>query len=125
MKGGLRLTVEGVGHCYGALPVLRGISLTAEPGEVVSVQVTYDRGWKAAANGHPAPITRDGIGLMVLHPDCQGRCEIDMSFDGGLERKLCWVASLLVMLGTMIAVAYRVLGRRVGFLRPRVLSIPG
>jgi NitT/TauT family transport system ATP-binding protein len=35
MKDGLRLTVDGVGHHYGAMQVLRGISLTAEPGEVM------------------------------------------------------------------------------------------
>jgi NitT/TauT family transport system ATP-binding protein len=35
MTTGLRLTVEGVGHHYGALQVLHAISLTAEPGEVM------------------------------------------------------------------------------------------
>jgi len=35
MTDGLRLTVEGVGHHYGGLEVLRGISLTALPGEVM------------------------------------------------------------------------------------------
>jgi NitT/TauT family transport system ATP-binding protein len=35
MIGGLRLTADGIGHRYGALEVLRGISLTAEPGEVM------------------------------------------------------------------------------------------
>jgi NitT/TauT family transport system ATP-binding protein len=35
MSDGLRLTVENVGHRYGALEALRGISLTAEPGEVM------------------------------------------------------------------------------------------
>src|SRR3984957_968446 len=35
MNGGLRLTVEGINHNYGALPVLRGIDLVAEPGEVM------------------------------------------------------------------------------------------
>ncbi|WP_254073555.1 ABC transporter ATP-binding protein [Acidisphaera sp. S103] len=35
MTEGLRLTVDGVGHHYGGLQVLRGISLTAEPGQVM------------------------------------------------------------------------------------------
>jgi NitT/TauT family transport system ATP-binding protein len=35
MNGGLRLTVDGVSHRYGTLQVLRGISLAAEPGEVM------------------------------------------------------------------------------------------
>jgi NitT/TauT family transport system ATP-binding protein len=33
--GGLCLTLDGVGHHYGSLQVLRDISLTAEPGEVM------------------------------------------------------------------------------------------
>ena len=32
---GLRLTLDRVGHHYGAMPVLRDISLTAEPGQVM------------------------------------------------------------------------------------------
>jgi len=35
MTDGLRLTVDGVGHRYGGMQALRGISLTAEPGEVM------------------------------------------------------------------------------------------
>jgi NitT/TauT family transport system ATP-binding protein len=35
MTDGLRLTVDGVGHHYGGLHVLQGISLTAEPGQVM------------------------------------------------------------------------------------------
>lgn len=35
MSDGLRLTVNGVGHRYGGLEVLRGISLSAEPGQVM------------------------------------------------------------------------------------------
>jgi NitT/TauT family transport system ATP-binding protein len=35
MRDGLRLKVESVGHRYGGMQALRGISLTAEPGEVM------------------------------------------------------------------------------------------
>jgi NitT/TauT family transport system ATP-binding protein len=35
MTAGLRLTVDGIGHRYGGLEVLRSISLVAEPGEVM------------------------------------------------------------------------------------------
>jgi NitT/TauT family transport system ATP-binding protein len=35
MTDGLRLTVDGVGHWYGGLQVLRGISLVVEPGQVM------------------------------------------------------------------------------------------
>jgi hypothetical protein len=88
------------------------ISAPIQPGEVVAVQVTYDRGWTAVANGQSAPIARDGIGLMVLHPDCRGLCEIDLSFEAGIERKLCWLASLMVTIGTLSAIGYRIAKRR-------------
>ncbi|MGI4954560.1 MAG: ATP-binding cassette domain-containing protein, partial [Janthinobacterium lividum] len=31
----VRLTIQGVGHSYGSLPVLDGINLVAEPGRVL------------------------------------------------------------------------------------------
>lgn len=75
------------------------IATELHPGQLVAVQVTYDPGWVATANGRPAPVTRDGIGLLTIHPQCDGRCEIDMSFDGGAQRRICLGLSLLVMLG--------------------------
>ena len=63
------------------------------------MQVTYDPGWVAVANGRPAAVTRDGIGLITLHPACDGPCEIQLSFDGGAQRKICLALSALVMFG--------------------------
>ena len=79
------------------------ISTQAHPGQVVAVQVSYDRGWVATANGRPAAVTRDGIGLITLHPSCDGRCEILLSFDGGAQRKICLGMSVLVMFGVAAA----------------------
>jgi hypothetical protein len=82
------------------------ISTSVRAGQPVAVQITYDPGWVAQANGKPARITRDGIGLLTIHPDCAGPCEIELSWDGGLERRICRILSLLVMLGVAF-VAYR------------------
>ena len=68
------------------------------PGQVVSVQITYDPGWVAMSHGQQVPITRDGLGLMTLHPSCAGPCEIDLVFEGGRERRICQILSCLVML---------------------------
>ena len=85
------------------------IAAEVHPGQVVAVQVTYDPGWVAVANGRPAPVTRDGIGLITVHPACDGPCEIELSFDGGTQRKICFALSALVMLGVAAAGTF---GRR-------------
>jgi len=72
------------------------------PGQVVSVQVTYDRGWRASVNGARRAIEKDGIGLMAVRPDCIGDCEIALTYDGGWETKLCWAASILTLMGSAL-----------------------
>jgi hypothetical protein len=81
------------------------INTEAHPGQVVALQVSYDPGWVATANGRAAAVTRDGIGLITLHPSCDGRCEILLSFDGGAQRKICLGLSALVMFGVAAASA--------------------
>jgi hypothetical protein len=88
------------------------IATEAHPGQVVALQVTYDPGWVATANGRPAAVTRDGVGLITLHPSCDGRCEIDLSFDGGAQRRICLGLSVLVMFGVAVAGAHRRAPRR-------------
>ncbi len=65
------------------------IETLLHPGQVLSVQSTYDKGWRAFGNGQPAQVTRDGIGLTVIHPACDGPCTVDFVFDGGWERRIC------------------------------------
>ena len=77
------------------------IRTSLRPGEVISVQSTYDKGWKAFANGRPAKVTRDGIGLTAIHADCDGPCEVDYVFDGGWERKICRAVSWTVAIGVL------------------------
>ena len=89
------------------------IRTEAHPGQLVAVQVSYDPGWVATANGRPATVTRDGIGLITLHPSCDGPCEIELNFDGGAQRKICLGLSAFVMFGVAAAGALgRLRGRR-------------
>lgn len=89
------------------------IQTTLHPGQALSIQVTYDKGWIALANGNPAEVTRDAIGLSVVHADCDGACTVDFVFDGGLERKICRVLSFTVTIGG-------ILGAFVAFKRRRL-----
>jgi len=71
---------------------------SAQEGDVISAQITYDSGWHATANGVPSPLRADGIGLTVIEPACDGNCEIHLEFDGGWEWKLCLAASGITIL---------------------------
>ncbi len=78
-----------------------------KPGQAIAVQVTYAPGWVATMNAQPVAITRDGIGLMTLHPECSGPCEIDLAYEGSLEGRMCRALSVLTMLGLAAAALYR------------------
>jgi hypothetical protein len=89
------------------------IRATVERGQVVAVQVTYDSGWEAYANGKRQPIRGDAIGLMAIEPECTGPCEISLRYTGGTERVVTRAMSLAAML---VALAFGWLG---GHRRPR------
>jgi len=56
--------------------------------QVVSVQVSWDQGWRASMNGKDLAIGRDALGLMVLEPGGEGRCTIDLVYDGGVQGRM-------------------------------------
>jgi len=68
-------------------------------GEAVSVQTAYHTGWHARANGRAAGVQRDALGFLTIAPGCDGRCEIELTYDGGWEYKLCRALSYLTILG--------------------------
>jgi len=83
------------------------IDARMNPGEVVSTQITWDPGWHARVNGMPRPVRRDGIGLIAIDPGCVGDCRIDMEYDGGLERRICRIASVSLPAVFLIALFSR------------------
>jgi uncharacterized membrane protein YfhO len=84
------------------------IHATVERGQVVAVQVTYDPGWEAYANGKRQPIRGDAIDLMVIEPDCRGPCEVSLRYTGGKDRVVTRAMSLAAML---VALAFGWFGR--------------
>jgi hypothetical protein len=85
------------------------IDTTLHPGQVLSIQTTYDKGWIARANGKPAEVTRDGIGLSVIHAPCDGPCSIDFVFTGGFERHFFNAVSSITIFALLLGgfFAYR------------------
>ena len=64
--------------------------------QVVSFQVSWDPGWRASMGGIDFATQRDAFGLLVLEPECEGRCTIELTYDGGMESR---IARLLCLLG--------------------------
>ncbi len=77
------------------------IDATLRPGQLIGVQVTYERGWEAWANGKPQRVFGDAIGQMVLAPDCLGPCHVLLRYTGGWEHR----ATHAMSLGAMLAAA--------------------
>lgn len=73
------------------------IHTTLQPRQAVSIQITYTPGWTAAINGAPEKVLKDGLGFLLLEPECQGQCEIILTYDGGTEWALTCLASLAVL----------------------------
>lgn len=83
------------------------IDTTIHGDQVLSVQETWMPGWRAVASGrdvqpHEVPVHGDKLGLIVIEPDCNGKCEIDLRFEVTPEGWLCRALSLSV---TLLALA--------------------
>ena len=74
-------------------PNRAAIRARLDPTQVVSTQITYDPGWRASVNGAARTVSRDGLGFLVIAPQCSGGCEISLDYTGGLEAHLCAAAS--------------------------------
>ncbi|HVV45088.1 MAG TPA: hypothetical protein VHC72_07770, partial [Bryobacteraceae bacterium] len=52
---------------------------------VVSLQITWDPGWRATVNGESLPVERDKLGLIILRPRCENGCTVNLVYTGGTE----------------------------------------
>jgi hypothetical protein len=80
------------------------IRATLDANQALSVQVTYHPGWKATAGARDVPISKDGLGQMILSPGRPGDYDISLVYDGGWESTLCRALSAIVLLAVTIAV---------------------
>jgi hypothetical protein len=75
------------------------ITAPMKPDQVMSVQVTWAPGWRASVDGRKIPLRKDGIGLLVLEPGCDGPCDIQLDYVATPEAWICRILSALVTLG--------------------------
>ncbi len=77
------------------------------PGHLLSVQITHHPGWRAEAEGRLVPIRPDGLGLMVMTPECAGTCVVRLTYDGGREMKLARAACAAALAGPFLVFLIR------------------
>jgi hypothetical protein len=82
------------------------------PEHLLSVQVTFDKGWRASVNGAPRRIWGDKLGQIVVEPRCDGACVVDLVYDGGTEMKLARAASVLALAGGGLWILFGSMGWR-------------
>jgi hypothetical protein len=83
-------------------PANATIHADLDPDYLLSVQVTWDKGWKASAGGMPRRIWGDKLGQIVVEPQCEGPCTVELSYDGGFElRFACWACILALASGAV------------------------
>ncbi len=78
------------------------ITADLRPDHLISVQVTWDQGWKARVRGEPRRVWGDTLGQIVVEPRCSGPCTVDLSYDGGREMLFARIASGLALSGGAI-----------------------
>ena len=71
-------------------------------GDVLSVQIANHFGWRATSKGKPLRIDEDGLGFMAIDPGCDGQCNVDLEFTGGLEGKFTAVLSSISVVGGLL-----------------------
>jgi uncharacterized membrane protein YfhO len=72
------------------------------PGDLISVQVSFDKGWRARVNGVEQRIVEDALGMMVIDPQCSGSCTIDLSFEDDVEMRIARVLQVMCILACLL-----------------------
>jgi hypothetical protein len=69
------------------------ITAPLQPDHILSVQLSYHHGWKASVGGEPRRVYGDNLGQLVVEPNCEGPCTVEIFYDGGTEMLLCRMLS--------------------------------
>lgn len=91
------------------------VTAEMEEDQIVSVQVSYHPGWRASVDGRPRRVYADHLGQLVVEPECDGPCTIELVYDGGLEMRVARILSWGTIVGGILLILLDV-----GLRRPRV-----
>jgi hypothetical protein len=88
------------------------VTADLRPEHVLSVQVSWDKGWNATVGGRPVRIWGDRLGQIVVAPQCNGPCTVDLKYDGGAEGRWARLISRGALGGGILWMIAGVLWRR-------------
>ena len=80
--------------------------------QLLSVQVTYHPGWRARVNQAGRRVTKDPIGLILVAPECEGRCVVDLDYEDDAEMFVAGTLSWTALAGAIVWVTASLLRRR-------------
>ncbi len=79
-----------------------------EPQHLLSVQMTFDKGWHATVGGETRPVLQDKLGQTVVEPRCSGPCTVELMYDGGIEQQSArWLSAAALLAGLIVVLKER------------------
>jgi len=81
------------------------IHASFQPDNLLSVQITYHPGWRALVNGAPRRVFGDGLGQLIIEPNCVGQCGVQLIYDGGVEMLTARIMTWSALAGCLIWIA--------------------
>jgi len=93
-------------------PSAASATANLRPDQILSVQISWDKGWNASVAGRAVPIRGDKLGQVVIEPRCSGLCTVELNYDGGAEGR--WarrIARLALAAGAFWILMGALLGR--------------
>ncbi len=88
------------------------ITADLKPDHILSVQITWDKGWKAYSAGRRVPAWGDKLGQMVVEPRCSGPCTVELKYDGGTEGVYARAIQRLALAGGLLWILVAILWRK-------------
>ena len=90
------------------------VTADLQPDQIVSVQISWDKGWNATVGGRSVPLWEDKLGQVAVEPHCSGPCTVELLYDGGLEGKLARLIQFLAILTGALWIAMTIWRKRSG-----------
>ena len=93
--------------------------ITAEvpAGDLISVQVSFDKGWHARVGGVEQRVGEDALGMMVIYPQCTGSCSVDLRYEDDAEMRIAKIVQIVSIGACLILWLFGIWHRRVPVIR--------